>query len=94
MAIVEMDGDSFKKIMTLKTVSIGFDRCSIFEYFKVTRCFGCGGYNHIVANCKEEKLCLNNNSVISLVKKIFLKAPHRSVFIRRKCHIYHYPQVQ
>jgi hypothetical protein len=26
--------------------------------FKVTRCFGCGGYNHIVANCKEEKLCL------------------------------------
>jgi hypothetical protein len=58
MAIVEMDGDSFKKIMTLKTVSIGFDRCSIFEYFKVTRYFGCGGYNHIIANCKEEKLCL------------------------------------
>lgn len=62
MAIVEVDCVSFKSIMTIKNVFIGFDKCNIYEHFRILRCYGCGDYNHVVAECKNEKVCLKCGS--------------------------------
>lgn len=59
MAILEVDASSFKEIMSTEILNIQWDRCPVFEYIDVLRCYGCGGYNHMSKNCKIGKLCLS-----------------------------------
>lgn len=57
--IVEVDGNSFSEIMRLGKLNIGWDRCPVYEYFDVVRCYNCGGFGHIGKVCKLGKACLN-----------------------------------
>jgi hypothetical protein len=56
-AIIESDIDTFKKLVALKTVTIGFDICVIVPDYDIMRCFKCCGYNHKSENCKSKLAC-------------------------------------
>lgn len=50
-AIVEVDGESFKKIITNGKLSVEWDRCVVYEHFNVLRCLKCCGFNHKAKDC-------------------------------------------
>lgn len=45
--------------MQEKRISIGWNRCIVYEVIRVKRCFKCQGYNHISENCRNKKSCRN-----------------------------------
>lgn len=57
-AIIEVDPNTFKKLMMEKTVRIGTNTCPVTETLNVLRCFKCCGYNHKANMCKNKKACL------------------------------------
>ena len=56
-AIIEVQYDTFAKIMATQKVNIAGDRCKVYEYVNLRRCYKCLGYNHIASNCTKNKLC-------------------------------------
>lgn len=57
-AIIEVDPNTFKKLMSEKKVDIGTNTCVVKESLSVLRCFKCCGYNHKSNVCKNKKACL------------------------------------
>ena len=58
--IAEVNNEMFQEIMVENEgiLNIEWDRCSVYEYFNVVRCFKCGRYNHKVQECKATQTCL------------------------------------
>lgn len=56
-AIVELDAKTFEQCMKNKAVKVLWSRCNVFEDINVFRCFKCNGFNHKMANCKNDKSC-------------------------------------
>lgn len=60
--IIEVDGNSFKKIIDKGKINIGWNVCRVFEEISVLRCYKCCGYNHIAKDCKSEEVCVRCGS--------------------------------
>lgn len=56
-AILEVDGDAFKKIMEIGKINVEWNRCMVYEKVDVLRCFKCWGYNHKSSVCKKDACC-------------------------------------
>ena len=55
--IVEVDRDTFDRLMSAGKVSIGWDRCSVQEAINVLRCFKCGEFGHKSTECVNSETC-------------------------------------
>ncbi|XP_055388117.1 uncharacterized protein LOC129616490 [Condylostylus longicornis] len=58
-AIIEIDNQSFPRVLQNEKVSIGWERCKVFDALRVLRCCKCNGFNHKAAESKNEENCLN-----------------------------------
>lgn len=56
--IIETDPATYNLIISNEKLSIGWDRCRVFENIYVRRCFKCLGFNHKSDECSKEKVCL------------------------------------
>lgn len=56
--IFETDPQTYSAILKSGKLSIGWDRCPVFENIYVSRCFKCLGFNHKAEDCKKAKVCL------------------------------------
>lgn len=56
-AIVQVDKDSFEKLMQRKKVLINWDSCIIKEHFSIIRCHNCAGFNHLKVECRNDVAC-------------------------------------
>jgi hypothetical protein len=58
--IFSVDSSTYKKIMELKRIKIGYQQCKVVDGAHVTRCFKCFGFFHKANDCpkKDEKKCM------------------------------------
>lgn len=56
-AILEVDEEHFSSALKIEKVSIGWEKCKVYDGVDVTRCFKCKGYNHKSLECKNEETC-------------------------------------
>lgn len=56
--IIETDIDTFNTIIKQEKLSIGWDRCRVFEHFYVSRCYKCLGFNHSAKVCTKKQACI------------------------------------
>ena len=56
-AYLEVDGNTFKKIIENRKLNIGWSKCRVFEELKLYRRYKCWGFNHKSSNCKKEITC-------------------------------------
>jgi hypothetical protein len=56
-ALVQVDQDSYKKIMDAGRLIVGYDSCNVYDAIEVRRCFNCNEFQHIAANCKNQLTC-------------------------------------
>lgn len=57
-AIIETDVTSYKNILRTGRLNIEFERCRVFPFIRITRCFKCQEYGHIANYCKKpEHIC-------------------------------------
>lgn len=56
-AIVELDPNTFNKIMQARKLKIGWAICKVYEHFSLMRCYKCNGYNHKAEKCTNSKTC-------------------------------------
>jgi hypothetical protein len=57
VAVLEVDAETFRKLMSVGKINIGWDRCPVFEDISVDRCFKCEGYFHKSAKCTNKVAC-------------------------------------
>ena len=55
--IIEVDKDTYNCLMTAGKVSIGWDKCPVFEAINVLRCFKCGEFGHKSTECANIESC-------------------------------------
>lgn len=55
--IAELDPKSFNVIMQEGKLNIGWNRCNVYEYLTMVRCFKCCEYGHIQRVCKNNVVC-------------------------------------
>lgn len=52
---VEVDGETYTKIIKNEKINIGWERCRVYDALNVRRCYKCYGFNHKESDCKHEK---------------------------------------
>lgn len=57
-AVIELDSDSFHKILSMGKIKVGWVKCAIREFYDLKRCFKCQGYNHKASACKNKMACI------------------------------------
>lgn len=58
-AIIEIDCNGFNLVMNrnVRTLNIGWAKCSVYEHLNIKRCFKCYGFNHVAKDCSRKKAC-------------------------------------
>lgn len=56
-SVIQLNADSYRKVMSSGQVFIGYDCCSVFDAVEITRCFKCSGFQHTAGNCKSKVAC-------------------------------------
>lgn len=57
-AKLEVDASTFKRLMDVGKVYIGWDSCGVTEDLNIRRCYKCWGFNHLSSKCTEtEQRC-------------------------------------
>lgn len=56
-AIIEIDTVGFNRMIEAQKVSLGWNRCRVFEDINVRRCYKCLGFNHKSTNCNSNQVC-------------------------------------
>lgn len=56
-ALIEVDEDVFPKIIQEGKLSIGWEKCKIYDGIDVLMCFKCKDFNHRAIECKNEEVC-------------------------------------
>lgn len=56
-SLLQLDMETYKLACSRGYVLIGFDRCSVYEVFDLTRCYNCNGFNHSKKFCKNKTRC-------------------------------------
>lgn len=62
IAVVEMDPESFRKIIKVGKVNIEWQRYKVYEHLNIVRCFKCKGFNHYADHCNDDSSCLKSAS--------------------------------
>lgn len=57
VVIVEVDGNCYNRCMQNKRINIKWDRCRVYDFINIRRCYNCAGYNHLANICKNRKAC-------------------------------------
>lgn len=57
-AIIESDTETIHQILNSEKLSIGWDRCRVFDHVYILRCYRCLGFNHISKVCTRKQLCI------------------------------------
>lgn len=57
IAIIETDENTYNNIVSAKKLNIGWQRCPIYEFVHVARCFNCQQYNHVSKYCTLTEKC-------------------------------------
>ncbi|XP_045472381.1 uncharacterized protein LOC123679068 [Harmonia axyridis] len=55
--VMEIKEALYNDFMNRKNLNIGWNSCSISDYFHIYRCFKCTGYNHAQTECENEEIC-------------------------------------
>lgn len=55
--ILEVDEMTHDLLLKRMKVNIGWNKCPVFEYYNVKRCFKCWGFRHIAKNCLRQDTC-------------------------------------
>ena len=56
-AILECDPVTFRNVMSMSSLSIGFKECPAYEFVSVIRCYRCCQYNHLIRDCPNNEVC-------------------------------------
>lgn len=56
-AYVEVDSESYRKLLEEQRINIGWDRCKVYDAVTVTRCYNCNSFNHRAKECTKETVC-------------------------------------
>lgn len=56
-AIIVLEEEDYIKVMKEGKVCVNWDRCRIFEYISIRKCYNCWGFKHIASKCKNEVAC-------------------------------------
>lgn len=56
--IIETDVETYNVIVEHEKLSIGWDRCRVFEHVYISRCFRCLGFNHSSKVCTKKQACI------------------------------------
>lgn len=56
-AVISADCSTYENIMKIGKLNIEWERCMVYPFFKITRCFNCQGYNHISRFCDKKIVC-------------------------------------
>lgn len=56
--IIETDTATYNEIIKHEKLSIGWDRCRVFEHIYITRCYRCLGFNHSSKVCTKKQACI------------------------------------
>lgn len=56
-AIVETNVVNYENVLKCNKLSVNWDKCKVFPYIKVTRCFKCSGFNHHQKDCNKTVAC-------------------------------------
>lgn len=57
-AVIEVDKETFPKIISTGKVCIGWERCKVFDAINIRRCYKCKGFNHKSVDCNNKEACL------------------------------------
>jgi hypothetical protein len=56
-AAIRCDVTAYQELIKRGKINIGWDRCRVYDYVQVLRCFKCAGFNHKAADCRNEIAC-------------------------------------
>lgn len=56
-AVISADCNTYENIMKTGKLNIEWERCMVYPFFKITRCFNCQDYNHISRFCDKPSVC-------------------------------------
>lgn len=56
-AIIEMNSESFNKILDIAVLKLPWRECLVFEHLHVKRCYKCCGFFHKSTECKQSQKC-------------------------------------
>lgn len=51
-AIIELDAETYKRVLQEEKLNCGWDRCRVVDGLQVTRCYNCCAFNHKSKDCK------------------------------------------
>lgn len=54
---LQLNEEVFRKVMSRGSVLVGLDTCTVYEAFKLTRCFKCNSFNHSSKSCQSILKC-------------------------------------
>lgn len=55
--VIEVDIETFKKLLQIGTVYLAWRECKIEEHVHIKRCFKCNGFSHISSECRRKQCC-------------------------------------
>ena len=55
--VIEVEPDNYLSLKNTEKINIGWRKCNIYDYFDITRCFNCAGYNHKANKCTNRIAC-------------------------------------
>src|SRR5580765_111126 len=55
--ILEVDEMTHELMLKRIKINIGWNKCPVFEYYNVKRCYKCWGFRHIAKNCSKLDTC-------------------------------------
>lgn len=56
-AVIETDPVIYNKILKQEKLLVNWDRCPVYEYVRLSRCFKCWGFNHFSRECTRNTTC-------------------------------------
>lgn len=90
-AIVELDAETYFKVIDIGKLNCGWNRCRVFDGLQVTRCYKCCGFNHKGAECTAKTetcpICSENHPVKECNSKIEKCANCEKLRVERKLNI-------
>lgn len=55
--IVEVDSKIHKQLLDKQRIKLGWNKCRLFDFVSVLRCYKCCGYYHIAKDCQHDTKC-------------------------------------